>query len=172
MKKLEKGLDFAMSTIMSIVMLVLLIFGTWQIFTRWILNDPSTFTEEMLRYLLIWAGMIGAAYCFFHDKHVKLTLLTSKLHGPALTVATIFNEIIVVLFVLYVYVYGGGQMMMRTMASGQLTAVLRLPMSLIYACRYPACSSFCPRSSAICRCMRSPKLRKGANKSWVLYRQH
>mgnify|MGYP002726744283 CR=1 FL=1 len=67
-----------------------------------------------------------------HDKHVKLTLLTSKLHGPALTVATVFNEIIVVLFVLYVYVYGGGQMMMRTMASGQLTAVLRLPMSLIY----------------------------------------
>ena len=75
MKKLEKGLDFAMSTIMSIVMLVLLIFGTWQIFTRWVLNDPSTFTEEMLRYLLIWAGMIGAAYCFFHDKHVKLTLV-------------------------------------------------------------------------------------------------
>ena len=65
MKKLEKGLDFAMSTIMSIVMLVLLIFGTWQIFTRWVLNDPSTFTEEMLRYLLIWAGMIGAAYCFW-----------------------------------------------------------------------------------------------------------
>lgn len=134
MKKLEKGLDFAMSTIMSIVMLVLLIFGTWQIFTRWILNNPSTFTEEMLRYLLIWAGMIGAAYCFFHDKHVKLTLLTSKLHGPALTAVTILDEIIVVLFVLYVYVYGGGQMMMRTMANGQLTAVLRLPMSLIYGC--------------------------------------
>ncbi len=68
MKKLEKALDVAMSTITSVVMLVLLIFGTWQIFTRWILNDPSTFTEELLRYLLIWAGMIGAAYCFFHDK--------------------------------------------------------------------------------------------------------
>lgn len=132
MKKLEKALDLAMSTIMSIVMLVLLVFGTWQIFTRWVLNNPSTFTEELLRYLLIWAGMIGAAYCFFHDKHVKLTLLTSHLHGTALKVVNVVDDIIVIGFVIYVYIYGGIQMV--TANVNQLTAVLRLPMSLIYAC--------------------------------------
>lgn len=132
MKKLEKALDVAMSTIMATVMLVLIIFGTWQIFTRWILNNPSTFTEELLRYLLIWAGMIGAAYCFFHDKHVKLTLLTSRLHGVPLMVVSVIDEIIVIVFVVYVYIYGGMQMMSANMT--QLTAVLRLPMSLIYGC--------------------------------------
>lgn len=132
MKKLEKILDLAMSTIMSLVMLVLVIFGFWQIFTRWVLNDPSTFTEELLRYLLIWAGMIGAAYCFFHDKHVKLTLLTSKLKGTPLMVLNVVDEIIVIAFVVYVYIFGGAQMVAQN--ANQLTAVLRLPMSLIYAC--------------------------------------
>lgn len=132
MKKIEKGLDLAMRTMMSCVMLVLVIFGTYQIFTRWILNDPSTFTEELLRYLLIWAGMIGAAYCFFRDQHIKLTLVTSKLHGLPLTIINVFGEVIVVIFVVYVYIWGGGQMAIKN--ASQLTAVLRLPMSLIYGC--------------------------------------
>lgn len=132
MKKIEQGLDFAMRTIMSCVMLVLVIFGTYQIFTRWILNDPSTFTEEMLRYLLIWAGMIGAAYCFFRDQHIKLTLVTSKLKGVPATVVNVFGEVIVIIFVVYVYIWGGGQMAIKN--ASQLTAVLRLPMSLIYGC--------------------------------------
>ncbi len=132
MKKLEKALDVAMSAITSAVMLVLLIFGTWQIFTRWILNDPSTFTEELLRYLLIWAGMIGAAYCFFHDKHVKLTILTSRLGGTSLKVLNVVDDIIVLIFVVYVYIYGGVQMAASN--TEQLTAVMRIPMSLIYGC--------------------------------------
>ncbi len=132
MKKLEKGLDLVMRTIMSSVMLVLVIFGTYQIFTRWILNDPSTFTEELLRYLLIWAGMIGAAYCFFHDTHIKLTLVTDKLHGLPKTIVSVFSEIMVVAFVIFVYIWGGGQMAIKN--ASQLTAVLRLPMGLIYGC--------------------------------------
>lgn len=121
-----------MSTIMSFVMLILVIFGFWQIFSRWVLNDPSTFTDELLRYMLIWAGMIGAAYCFFHDKHVKLTLLTSKLKGTPLMVLNVLDEVIVIVFVVYVYIWGGSQMVAQN--ASQLTAVLRLPMSLIYAC--------------------------------------
>ncbi len=132
MKQLEKALDVAMSAITSAVMLVLLIFGTWQIFTRWILNDPSTFTEELLRYLLIWAGMIGAAYCFFHDKHVKLTILTARLSGTPLKVLQVVDDIIVLIFVVYVYIYGGVQMVAAN--TEQLTAVMRIPMSLIYGC--------------------------------------
>lgn len=132
MKKLEAILDKTMSSIMSLVMLVLIIFGTWQIFSRWILGDPSTFTDELLRYLLIWAGMIGAAYCFFHDKHIKLTLLTSRLKGKTLLILNIISEIAVIVFVVYVYIYGGYQMVVQNMT--QLTAVMRLPMSMIYAC--------------------------------------
>lgn len=130
MKKLEKGLDFAMSTIMSVVMLVLLIFGTWQIFTRWILNDPSTFTEEMLRYVLIWASMIGSAYCFYKDKHLALDLVKGRAKGAFNVVLSVFIEAAIVFFVGYVFVYGGWKL---TANATNVSSVMRIPFKFLYS---------------------------------------
>ena len=73
MKKLDKILDNVMRFLMAVAMFALLAGGTWQIFTRWILRNPSTVTDEFLRYVLIWASMIGSAYCFYKDKHLRST---------------------------------------------------------------------------------------------------
>lgn len=54
MKKLDKILDNVMRFLMAVAMFALLAGGTWQIFTRWILHNPSTVTDEFLRYVLIW----------------------------------------------------------------------------------------------------------------------
>ena len=55
MKKLDKILDNVMRFLMAVAMFALLAGGTWQIFTRWILRNPSTVTDEFLRYVLIRA---------------------------------------------------------------------------------------------------------------------
>ena len=31
-------------------------------FSRYILANPSSFTDELARYLMIWVGVLGAAY--------------------------------------------------------------------------------------------------------------
>ena len=36
----------------------------YQVFTRYVLNSPAAFTEELVRYSLIWTGFIVAAYAF------------------------------------------------------------------------------------------------------------
>ena len=59
-----------MRFIMAVFMLALVLGGTWQIFTKMILNNPSTVTDEFLRYVLIWASLIGSAYCFYRDEHL------------------------------------------------------------------------------------------------------
>ena len=81
MKSLEKILDAVMRFLMAFSMFILVAFGTWQIFSRWVLKDPSTFTDELLRYVLIIAGMIGSAYCFYRDEHLALTLISDKAKG-------------------------------------------------------------------------------------------
>ena len=106
MKKIEKVLDTVMRFLMALAMLTLLVFGTWQIFTRWILGNPSTFTDELLRYVLIIAGFIGSAYCFYRDEHLALTLITDKAKGPFKVVLDIFIEICILFFVIYVFIYG------------------------------------------------------------------
>ena len=75
MKKLNQVIDAIVRFLMALAMFALLAGGTWQIITRWILHDPSTVTDEFLRFVLIWASMIGSAYCFYNDSHLALDLV-------------------------------------------------------------------------------------------------
>lgn len=130
MKKFEKVLDAVMRLLMAIAMLALVVGGTWQIFSRWILKDPSTFTDEFLRYVLIWASMIGSAYCFYRDEHLSLDLLKDRVKGPAAVLLTVFIEVAILFFVIYVFVIGGYKLAMN---ATNLSSVMRLPFKFLYS---------------------------------------
>ena len=129
MKKIEKVLDIVMRFLMAIAMLTLLVFGTWQIFTRWVLGNPYTFTVELLRYVLIIAGFMGSAYCFYHDEHLALTLITDKAKGPFKLVLDIFIEICILFFVIYVFIFGGWKL---AATATNVSSVMHIPMKTLY----------------------------------------
>ena len=129
MKKVEKVLDTIMRFLMALAMLTLLVFGTWQIFTRWILGNPSTFTDELLRYVLIIAGFIGSAYCFYRDEHLALTLITDKAKGPFKLCLDIFIEICILFFVVYVFIFGGFKL---ANTATNVSSVMHIPMKSLY----------------------------------------
>ena len=129
MKKVEKVLDTVMRFLMALAMLTLLVFGTWQIFTRWVLGNPSTFTDELLRYVLIIAGFIGSAYCFYRDEHLALTLITDKAKGPFKLCLDIFIEICILFFVVYVFIFGGFKL---ANTATNVSSVMHIPMKSLY----------------------------------------
>ena len=59
-----------MNKVLAACCAVLLTFMTflvlWQVFTRYVLNSPAAFTEELVKYSLIWTGFIGL--CIFHQR--------------------------------------------------------------------------------------------------------
>ena len=118
-----------MRFLMALAMLTLLVFGTWQIFTRWILGNPSTFTDELLRYVLIIAGFIGSAYCFYRDEHLALTLITDKAKGPFKLCLDIFIEICILFFVVYVFIFGGFKL---ANTATNVSSVMHIPMNTLY----------------------------------------
>ena len=118
-----------MRFLMALSMFILVAFGTWQIFSRWVLKDPSTFTDELLRYVLIIAGMIGSAYCFYRDEHLALTLITDKARGPFKFILNIFIEACILFFVIYVFIYGG---MKLSNTATNVSSVMRIPMKTLY----------------------------------------
>ena len=119
-----------MRLLMAISMLALVVGGTWQIFSRWILEDPSTFTDEFLRYVLIWASMIGSAYCFYRDEHLSLDLVKDRVKGPVAVLLTVFIEAAILFFVIYVFVIGGYKLAMN---ATNLSSVMRLPFKFLYS---------------------------------------
>ena len=129
MKKFEFILDTVMRFVMALSMLILCVFGVWQIFSRFVLNDPSTFTDEMLRYMLIISGLIGSAYCFYRDEHLALTLVTDRVSGKVKLALEIFIEACIIFFVVYVFIYGGWKL---TMKATSVSSVMHIPMQYLY----------------------------------------
>ena len=129
MQKLDQTLDRVMKCLMALSMLSLVIGGFWQIFTRWILGNPSTFTEEFMRYMLIWASMIGSAYCFYKDKHLALDLFKRKANGKVAIILNVFIEAMILFFVIYVFVYGGARMAMN---ATNASSVMHIPFKILY----------------------------------------
>ena len=54
----DRWLSYALMLLMAVSALNVL----WQVFTRFILQDPSSYTEELARFLLVWIGLLGASY--------------------------------------------------------------------------------------------------------------
>lgn len=133
MKTLDKILDTGVRFIMALAMLSLVAGGFWQIFTRWILNNPSTVTEEFMKYMLIWAGLIGSAYCFYKDQHLALDLFKTKAKGPVAVILTVFIEACILGFIIYVFIFGGFKL---AASSTNSSPVMRLPFTFLYSVLY------------------------------------
>ena len=118
----------ALCTILLVFMTFLVI---WQVFTRYVLNDPASFTEELVRYSLIWTGFIGAAYAFSTREHMALTFLRDKLEPNKKRLVTIGVDALILIFAFAIIFVGGAKLAFA--ASMEYSALLGVPRSLVYA---------------------------------------
>ncbi|CDQ38009.1 MULTISPECIES: TRAP transporter small permease [Virgibacillus] len=130
MKKVKRWIDLVLLTIGSILIIFLVVAAIWQVFTRFVLEDPSIVTQEILRFSLIWVALIGAAYAFGQDEHLSLTFLRDKITGQAHKRLRWFIDMLVIVFALFVFVIGGYNISQATMA--ELSPILNMPMGLVY----------------------------------------
>ena len=62
MKTLRAGIDRLLGSAICVLMAAMVLNVLWQVFTRFVLRNPSSFTEEAARYMMIWVGLLGSAY--------------------------------------------------------------------------------------------------------------
>ena len=55
---------YAMEHPLGMLIAIILINVMWQVITRYLFNSPSTITEEISRFGLIWFGFLGVIYNF------------------------------------------------------------------------------------------------------------
>lgn len=105
----------------------------WQVFSRYILQSPSSFTDELARYLLIWLGMLGAAYAAGQGNHLAIDLLSDRLNGSQKIVVRRIISSLIITFVFAVMVIGGGRLVYITGKLNQTSAALHIPLTVVYA---------------------------------------
>ena len=124
-------LDKSILFISSFALMLLVVTVTWQVFSRYVLNDPSSWTDELARYTMVWLGLLGASYLFGIKGHLAITLLDSYLKGKAHIALQILINGISFAFVSLAMLKGGLALMGRT--TQQLSPALQLPMSTVYS---------------------------------------
>ena len=132
MKTLRHGIDALLGHVICALMGAMVLNVLWQVFTRFILRNPSSFTEELARYMMIWVGLLGSAYATGRKSHLALDLLTARLQGGRKRASEIFIQSCVLVFALAVMVGGGGRLVWIQLSLGQQSAALQLKLGYVY----------------------------------------
>ena len=130
--KFRKKIDKTLEVILIILLSVLVINVLWQVFSRYLLKSPSSFTDELARYLLIWVGILGAGYAAGKKLHLAIDIIPSKLSEKRKVILDRIIYLLVGLFAASVMVAGGLRLVYITLHLHQTSPSLKLPMGLVY----------------------------------------
>lgn len=131
---MRKTLDSVLEKILIILMILMVFDVVWQVVSRYLVGTPSTFTDELAGFLLIWLGLLGAAYASGKGQHLAIELLPNKLNEVNRRKLDIFINITIILFVLPVMIIGGSNLVYLTFLLEQKSASLSIPLGYIYVC--------------------------------------
>ena len=101
----------------------------YQFFTRYVLNNSASWTEEIARYLLIGTVFVGAAIGVAKNNHIQVDLLYRYLPQRAGRALAIVVDVLRIAFFGAMVVLTA-QMMHRL--SGMQMTIIDLPMNLLY----------------------------------------
>jgi TRAP-type C4-dicarboxylate transport system permease small subunit len=130
---LKAILDQLIKAFIAILMGLMVVNVTWQVFSRYVLGDPSSFTDELSRYSMIWLGLLGSAYVSGKQGHLAIDLLVQRLKGKQLLYLQFFGHGMVILFASVVMVWGGGNLVYISQLLQQKSATLQVPLAWVYA---------------------------------------
>lgn len=123
-------LDKIMRVLNASIMTLLTLLVVWQVATRYLFNNPSTWSEELTSYMFSWVTLMGAAYVFGKRDHMNIPILVEKLSEKKQFYLDIFIQVLNLSFAATVMVYGGFDITKLTM--GQMSSSLSISMGYFY----------------------------------------
>jgi len=126
--KTDKILEIALVILMSVLVIDVL----WQVTSRYILVNPSSFTTELAGYLLIWVGILGGAYVAGKNEHLAIDLMLQKSSPARKKALTLLIDLFIIFFSIFVMVLGGSWLVYTRFALDVRSADLQLPLGYVY----------------------------------------
>ncbi|MFP7335208.1 TRAP transporter small permease [Shouchella clausii] len=124
------GVNNGVKSIVSVMLAVLAVLVVLQVTTRFVINVPLAWTEEIARYLMIYIVFLGSGLAMRHNQHIAIDFLLDVIpHKNKARLQTIILSISAVFCLLLAY-YGA---QLTFMVIGQSTPTLQYSMAWAYA---------------------------------------
>jgi len=163
-RSIKKVLDRSLEWLVMVVVAVLVMDVLWQVFTRFILKNPSTWTEELAVFMLIWVSLLGAAVALNRGAHLGIDYFVGKLSPRKRLYTEVFVFLCISLFSLTVMVLGGIDLVVSTLKLQQLSPALGVKVGYVYLA-VPVSGFFLVLYSVIALVERLAQLFKGGTAS-------
>jgi TRAP-type C4-dicarboxylate transport system permease small subunit len=125
MTGLEKAIQWAVTALIA-VMVVNILLG---VFSRFVLHLGIPFTEELGRYLMIWAGYLGCVLALKEGSHISITAVVDLFPPSGRPVIRLISRLIVTVFLAVIVVTSFAHL--RTL-SIQKSSAMEIPMFIPY----------------------------------------
>lgn len=130
MGQIRKVLDNILNVLAGVSFIAMVVLTCWQVFTRYVMGDAATWTEELVTYLFAWMALLGASLVVGERGHMNIPLLVEKSSPSVRKALCILAEVIAAIFAAAILIYGGSKITM--LAMGQTTASLGVAMGIFY----------------------------------------
>lgn len=129
---MRKIIDKSLETLLIALLAFLVVDVLWQVTSRYLLTSPSSVTDELAGFLLIWVGLLGAAYVAGCNQHLAIDLFIRSLSPGRRRIIRYFIAFVVFLFAIAVLVVGGSWLVYTRFALGVTSASLQINLGYIY----------------------------------------
>ncbi|MDP5255013.1 MULTISPECIES: TRAP transporter small permease [unclassified Vibrio] len=103
-----------------------------QVVFRYGFNNSLFWAEEAILYLIISMSFLSTSLGIRRGSHITVDVLKAVLSETLLPVFKVISAVIGVVFAIALLYYGGN-LFLSTLARGQLSPALRIPIATIYA---------------------------------------
>lgn len=133
MRHVLNVLDKIMIGVLIVVLSTMVVVGTMQVLWRYVLEQSLSCSEELMRYLYVWATMLGVGAAIRRKSFACIDSFLDFVGAKSFSVKRIMQ---VVSFIIQIFVFGlliifGTQFMMRGLA--QTSPSLPISMACVYA---------------------------------------
>jgi TRAP-type C4-dicarboxylate transport system permease small subunit len=123
-------LRFPDEAIAVLALLVTVLSVTWGVVTRYVTAQPAVWASEVAAIAFAWLTFFGASACFRHNAHPSIDMLVQRLPAGPQRLVRLGVDLLVAAFLAY-FCWLGAEFSIAAWENP--TAVLRLPMTVVYA---------------------------------------
>lgn len=133
MKKLLHGLDEYLEEVLLVILLagMAVIMGI-QVFCRYVLSMSLSWSEELTRYLFIWAGFLSISYCTKRCISIKIEQFVALFPKRGKALFKVINHTVELMLFFYLLPFSWRYLNLA-IATGQTSPALGIPMYLVQA---------------------------------------
>ena len=93
MKQLRNILNKILEVLAGVSFFVMVVLTCWQVFTRYVLQNPSSWSEELVSYMFAWMALLGASIVVGERGHMNIPVVVERMGKGAQMFFSIFSDL-------------------------------------------------------------------------------